>query len=198
MRVIYAECILKALTWCALCATGKAKPSCVMMTGLRKCRFECRQDTDVHDGLCDGLADMNFFTFLKSSVWAYPILEVMHIFGIGLLLGNLVLLEMRVFGRGAQLDAKALASLSLGIAGVGFLVAALTGLLMFASQAAELLVNRAFTFKMILLILAGCNAAWFHGRASLEKLDSTARCQMLLSGFIWLAVVACGRWIAYI
>ena len=141
---------------------------------------------------------MNFFAELKSSVWAYPALEVAHICGIALLLGNLVLLELRVFGRGAALDVKALASLSLGIAGVGFSLAALTGLLMFASQAAELLTNRVFTLKMILLMLAGCNAAWFHGRASLEKLDLTARLQMLVSGFIWLAVVACGRLIAYV
>ena len=141
---------------------------------------------------------MNFFAALKSSVWAYPALEVLHICGIALLLGNLVLLEMRVFGRGAMLDVKALASLSLGIAGVGFCLAAASGLLMFASQAAELLTNRAFILKMILLMLAGCNAAWFHGRASLQQLDKTARMQMLLSSAIWLAVVACGRWIAYI
>lgn len=141
---------------------------------------------------------MNFLTSLKSSVWVFPALEVMHIFGIALLVGNLVLLEVRVLGFGAQLDSKALASLSLGIAGVGFALAASTGLLMFASQAAELLTNRAFTLKMILLMLAGCNAAWFHGRASLEKLDLIARCQMVFSGFMWLAVVACGRWIAYV
>ena len=141
---------------------------------------------------------MNLFVTLKSSVWAYPALEVMHICGISLLLGNLVLLELRVFGRGAMLDVKALASLSLGIATVGFCMAAASGLLMFASQAAELLTNRAFTFKMILLMLAGCNAAWFHGRASLEKLDGLARWQLVMSTLIWLAVVVCGRWIAYI
>ena len=141
---------------------------------------------------------MNFFAALKSSVWAYPALEVMHICGIALLLGNLVLLEMRVFGLGKQLDIKALASLSLGIAGVGFSLAATSGLLMFASQAVELLTNRAFTLKMVLLMLAGCNAAWFHGRASLVKLDMTARLQMVFSSVIWLAVVACGRWIAYV
>jgi hypothetical protein len=141
---------------------------------------------------------MNFFAALKSSVWAYPALEVVHICGIALLLGNLVLLEMRVFGRGALLDVKALASLSLGIAGVGFLLAALSGLLMFASQAAELLTNRAFTLKMILLMLAGCNVAWFHGRGSLDKLDGIARWQMVMSTLIWLAVVTCGRWIAYV
>lgn len=141
---------------------------------------------------------MSLFAALKSSVWAYPALEVTHICGIALLLGNLVLLEMRVFGRGAQLDVKALATLSLGIAGTGFFLAAASGLLMFASQAAELLTNRAFTLKMVLLMLAGCNAAWFHGRASLEKLDTVARLQMVVSSLIWLAVVACGRWIAYV
>ena len=141
---------------------------------------------------------MNFFAALKSSVWAYPALEVVHICGIALLVGNLVLLELRVFGRGALLDVKALASLSMGIAVVGFSLVAMSGLLMFASQAAELLTNRAFTLKMILLMLAGCNAAWFHGRGSLDKLDGIARLQMVLSTVIWLAVIICGRWIAYV
>lgn len=141
---------------------------------------------------------MNFFAALTASVWAYPALEVVHIFGIALLVGNLVLLEIRVFGRGATLDVRALATLSLAIAGIGFSLAAASGLLMFATQAAELLTNRVFTLKMILLMLAGCNAAWFHGRGSLDKLDALARWQMVLSTLIWLAVITCGRWIAYV
>ena len=141
---------------------------------------------------------MNFFAVLTASVWAYPALEVVHIFGIALLVGNLVLLEIRVFGRGTTLDVRALATLSLAIAGIGFSLAASSGLLMFATQAAELLTNRVFTLKMILLMLAGCNAAWFHGRGSLDKLDALARWQMVLSTLIWLAVISCGRWIAYV
>ncbi|MDP2817046.1 MAG: hypothetical protein Q8O29_01985 [Polaromonas sp.] len=138
------------------------------------------------------------FESLRSHVWAYPALEVVHIIGIALLLGNLVLLELRVFGLGAALPVKDLSRLSLGIAFTGFSVVAASGLLMFASQPAELLANRAFTLKMLLLLAAGCNAAWFHGRASLEKLDALARVQMAVSTLIWLAVVACGRWIAYV
>ena len=145
-----------------------------------------------------GGGGIDFFAALKSSTWAYPALEVVHIFGIALLVGNLVLLEMRVFGRGALLDVKALASLGLGIAAVGFSLSALSGLLMFATQAAELLTNRAFTLKMVLLMLAGCNAAWFHGRGSLVKLDGLARWQMGVSTLVWLAVITCGRWIAYV
>jgi hypothetical protein len=56
----------------------------------------------------------------------------------------------------------------------------------------------AFTLKMVLLMLAACNAAWFHGRDSLGRLDGIARLQMVLSSLIWLAVLACGRWIAYV
>ncbi|WP_431096238.1 hypothetical protein [Polaromonas aquatica] len=138
------------------------------------------------------------FTAIKTHVWAFPALEVVHISGIALLLGNLVLLELRVFGLGSGLPVKELARLSLGVAVVGFTLAVFSGLLMFASQPAELLSNRAFTLKMLLLFIAGCNAAWFHGRGSLDKLDAWARAQMILSTLIWLAVVACGRWIAYL
>ena len=138
------------------------------------------------------------FAALRSHLWAYPALEIVHITGIALLLGNLVLLELRVFGLGAALPINALARLSLGLAATGFSLAAASGLLMFASQPAELLANRAFTLKMLLLFAAACNAGWFHGRASLDRLDVVARAQMVLSTLIWLAVVACGRWIAYL
>lgn len=138
------------------------------------------------------------FTALRSHVWAYPALEVVHIVGIALLLGNLVLLELRVFGWGAAIAPRDLARLSLSLALCGFGLAALSGLVMFATQPQELLANRAFTLKMLLLMLAACNAAWFHGRGSLARLDGLARAQMLLSTVIWLAVVACGRWIAYL
>lgn len=138
------------------------------------------------------------FAALRSHLWAYPALEIVHICGIALLLGNLVLLELRVFGLGAALPVRALARLSLGLAAVGFSIAAASGLLMFASQPAELLANRAFTLKMLLLLAAACNAGWFHGRASLDKLDGLARAQMVLSTLIRLAVLACGRWIAYL
>ncbi|WP_096697712.1 hypothetical protein [Polaromonas sp. AER18D-145] len=138
------------------------------------------------------------FAELRSHLWAYPALEMVHITGIALLLGNLVLLELRVFGLGAALPVKDLARLSLGLALSGFVIAAASGLLMFASQPGELLANRAFTLKMLLLFTAACNAAWFHGRGSLGKLDVWARVQMAMSTLIWLAILACGRWIAYL
>lgn len=137
------------------------------------------------------------FAPLQTHPWAYPALEVVHLLGIALLLGNLALLEARVFGAGAALALRPLARLALSIAVAGFALAAGSGLLMFATQPQELLANQAFTLKMLLLALAGCNAAWFHARGSLDRVDTTARLQMAASFLVWLAVLGCGRWIAY-
>lgn len=134
---------------------------------------------------------------LGAHPWAYPMLEVVHIIGVALILGNMVLLELRVFGWASELPVEPLARLSLGLAGLGFGLAAVTGLLMFGTQPAELLANRVFTIKMALIMLAGCNAGWFHARRSLQLQDTTARMSLLLSSVIWILVITCGRWIAY-
>ena len=80
---------------------------------------------------------------------------------------------------------------------IGFGLAAASGLLMFASQAAELMANRAFVIKMGLLALAGANAGLFHARDGLTRLDALARLQTELSLGLWLGGIICGRWIGY-
>lgn len=135
---------------------------------------------------------------LGAHPWAYPMLEVVHLLGVALLLGNLVLLELRVFGWGAALPVEPLARLSLSLAVCGFALAAVSGLLMFGTQPGELLANRVFTAKMALIMLAGCNAGWFHARRSLQLQDGTARALMTLSTVLWLLVLTCGRWIGYV
>ena len=56
-------------------------------------------------------------------------------------------------------------------------------------EAGELLGNRAFLVKIVLLACAGLNAAWFHRRG--------AHFQTALSLGLWVGVIVCGRWIAY-
>ena len=138
------------------------------------------------------------FTWIVSHPLAYPALEVLHIVGIALLLGNLALFELRVWGVGRELPLAALARLSLRVALGGFGLITASGLLMFAGQPAELLANRAFVIKIGLVLLAGLNAALFHARGSLQRLDRSARALTVVSLGLWLAVIICGRWIAYV
>ncbi len=135
--------------------------------------------------------------WIASDPYAYPALEVVHIVGVALLLGNLLALELRVWGVARELPLQALArlSLSLSLAGFGLLVA--SGVLMFAAAPNDMLGNNSFLWKMGLLQLAGLNAAWFHARGGLARIDGMARAQTVLSLGLWLTIIMLGRWIAY-
>jgi hypothetical protein len=136
--------------------------------------------------------------WILSSSFAYPALESAHIVGIALLVGSLIVFEMRIFGAGTALDPQALARLALPVTLAGFGLAAGSGGLMFASQADEMLANRAFLLKMGLVLMAGVNALAFHLRGGLARRDALASAQTALSLGLWLAVIICGRWIAYV
>jgi hypothetical protein len=136
--------------------------------------------------------------WIASHPVAYPALEVVHIVGIALLLGSLVLVELRVWGLGAELPLPALARLALSVTVAGFALVLFSGLLMFAANPAEMLANRAFLIKLGLVQLAGLNAAWFHARRSLQRCDRVARVQTVLSSGLWIGAIICGRWIAYL
>ena len=129
--------------------------------------------------------------------WVYPSLEVVHIVGIGLLIGSLVVFELRVWGLGRAVELHALARLALPISVSGFALVLCSGLVMFLSQIDEMLGNTAFVVKMGLVAAAGLNAIGFHLRGGLAADDRFARVQTALSLGLWVAVVFCGRWIAY-
>lgn len=136
--------------------------------------------------------------WIVNSPFAYPALESLHIVGIALLLGSLVVFELRVWGAAPDIPARSLARLALGVTLAGFGLAAISGGLMFAGQPGELLDNRAFLVKLALLVVAGLNAIAFHWRGGLATHDGIARAQTVLSLGVWLAVIICGRWIAYV
>ena len=144
------------------------------------------------------VAGFSGIPWIASHPIAYPALEVVHIVGIALLLGSLVVLELRVWGLGPELPVRPLARLALTITATGFALVVCSGLLMFASQPAELLSNRAFLLKLGLVSLAGLNALWFHARDGLRRCDALACAQTVLSTGLWLAAIICGRWIAYL
>jgi len=141
--------------------------------------------------------DPGFWASLASHPWVYPALEALHLMGLGALFGSLLVLELRLLGWGRQLDVQGLVRLAVPLALAGFAVCLVTGAGMFATQPWELWVNRAFRLKLLLILLAGLNAAWFHWRRGAARADGLSRLQCLLSVGIWIAVIICGRWIAY-
>lgn len=134
--------------------------------------------------------------WLRTSL-AYPILETVHIVGLATMFGSLLIVELCLLGVIQRPDIVALARQVLPWSLLGFALVAATGLSMFFARAAELISNPVFLVKMLLIMTAGLNAAWLHSRGPLDAASLATRIQAAVSLLIWLAVIACGRWIAY-
>lgn len=152
-------------------------------------------------GLAAALAALPLAQAIRTSAWAYPMLETGHIIGLATLLGTMLLVELQVLGASRARDRLAYAQLAahaLPWTLAGFGLAIITGALMFVSRAEELVWNRAFLTKMPLIACAGLNALWFTLRRSGHRGDTVAKLQAGASILIWLGVITCGRLIAYV
>jgi hypothetical protein len=135
---------------------------------------------------------------IRDSVWAYPLLETVHIASFAALIGSVLLFELRVFGVASAIGVVPLARLALRTALIAFACAAISGALLFIPSANELAAHPAFQVKLVLILIAGLNAAVFHLRGGVRGHDAVARLQALASLVLLLAVLAAGRLIAYL
>lgn len=156
-------------------------------------------------GLLQALEQGGIGEAMRSSMWLYPIVETVHILGFILLVGAVLMFDLRVLGLSKRVPVRMLAGhlLPWGAAALVLIVPA--GLLMFASDASSMVGNRAFVIKMVLLMLAGTNAAAFHlgPFRSVNDWDQgvptplSARLHAGASLLLWIGIVTCGRMIAY-
>ena len=156
---------------------------------------------------CRWLQQTSWATAIRDSLWLFPIIETLHIFGIVALVGSTSILDLRLMGLTFREEpVSKLARRFLPWTWFGFLVQVSTGFLMFASEALKMYGNWAFVMKMILIGVAGVNAFVFHSLAyqSVDKWDNdpiapvSARIAGAVSILLWFGIVALGRWIAYV
>jgi len=140
---------------------------------------------------------------LRDDAWLYPVVEIVHIVGFTLLVGAAAMFDLRLLGFGRSLPVQALARHLLPWSWVGLLLIVPSGLLMFTTQP-ELLDNDVFLLKLALIAAAGLNALVFHAgpwRAAggwPHTAPAWARLHAVLSLLLWIAVIACGRLLAYV
>jgi len=135
---------------------------------------------------------------VRTSAWAYPVLEAVHLCSLAALFGGLLVLDLRLFGAGREVGLRPLARLSTRVAAGGFLGAAGSGALLWVSDAVALSENPAFLAKLALITVAGVNAALFHLRGSVRRHDRIAHLQAGVSLALWIGVIFAGRLIAYV
>jgi len=162
---------------------------------------------EIFVGFCKWLEHTGWGTAIRDSVWLFPVIETLHIFGIISLVGGTSILDLRLMGLTFRDEpVSKLGKRFLPWAWFGFIVQVVTGILMFASEASKMNTNWAFQVKMLLILVAGLNAAVFHSLAyqSVDKWDRdpiapfSARVAGSASILLWFGIVAMGRWIAYV
>jgi hypothetical protein len=99
---------------------------------------------------------------MRQWLWLYPSVEIVHIVGIGLLFGSIVVFDLRLLGLARDIPVKRLARHVLPWSAGSFLLIVLSGLLMFTAHATEFIDSEVFVIKMLLIMAAGLNAALFH------------------------------------
>lgn len=141
---------------------------------------------------------------VAESLWGYPLLETIHSIGMAMLIGSLGLINLRVLGFKRELPLVGTAQL-LPLAWLGFTLNALSGSLLFTSDAVYFFESWTFRVKMLFVALAGLNAGLLGqrvfrdaaGAAAVEPSSGT-KAIALTSLVFWFGAACAGRLIAYL
>jgi hypothetical protein len=128
---------------------------------------------------------------IKNS-WVFPVIQSVHLVGIALLVGSIVLIDLRLLDY--ALRGYSVTEIRRRFAPwmrAGFAIMLTTGPVLFASDVTRYVNNPAFIFKMAVLLLALAFHFTIHGRT-----DKPGKLVGLISILLWTCVVIGGRAIA--
>jgi hypothetical protein len=135
----------------------------------------------------------------------YPVILTLHSVGLALLVGLIVIIDLRVLGWGAVLPIPALRRF-MGVVWIGFWTNAFTGTLLFLIAPDKLFHSTLFRFKLAfiaggLILGALLNSSLlskgdeYGTNASAPNLREKALAALSLT--CWIAAIFVGRWLAY-
>ena len=151
--------------------------------------------------VCSWLAATAISQDLQSVGWVVPTVQSVHILGIAMVVAPTILMDLRLLGVGGEGPpvARLFASL-MPVVWWALLALLLSGLLLIVAEPRRELLNVMFWSKMALLAVALTVTAGLQ-RWSKINAPSTppgVRAAALLSLALFVAIIGCGRWIAYV
>jgi hypothetical protein len=157
--------------------------------------------------ICQWIQDTKFGTDLRESQYMFPIVESIHVLGLGASVGLILWTDLRLVGAALRREpAIEVHEQMKPWMLTGFVVMMLSGALLFWSEAAKLYGSNTFRAKLIFLAIAGINALVFETREArtgevrrieLGSLPLRARLAGWVSLIAWTGVIVFGRWTAY-
>jgi hypothetical protein len=138
---------------------------------------------------------------IRQSLWLFPVIEAVHLLGLSVLGGSVLIVDLRMLGAGLRNHAISKVARDARPWFVGALVLMLlTGWALFSSEAIKCYYNFSFWVKITTLPVAIVFALLIRDRiAARAGIDATTSTRMagLLSIALWFTVAAAGRWIGF-
>jgi hypothetical protein len=138
---------------------------------------------------------------VRTSLWLFPVIESIHLLGLSLLGGAVLIVDLRLLGFG--LTKQSIAQVARGAhpwLRAGLAVMVTTGVLLFLSEAVKCYHNPSFRVKMAVLPIALVFTFAVRKRvATDDALVTSAKSRLVgaVSLMLWFTVAAAGRWIGY-
>ena len=154
--------------------------------------------------LLQALAGSPVAQALRSSMVFYVFTNAAHILAIGLVVGSLATLDLRLLGAFRATPVAVLGPPLSRVAMFGVMLAVATGFLLFSVRPAEYVQNPAFLTKIALVTLGVLNALLLHfgGRwrdiLAGGAISPRVRISALLSLLTWIGAILAGRWIGFL
>lgn len=142
---------------------------------------------------------------VEGTEWLFPIIESIHVLALTLVFGSIAMVDLRLIGlTRTRTPLSRLAAETLPWTWSAWIVAAITGTLMFMSKAVTYSGNFQFRMKLVCMALAAVNMLIFHFGAYRQvaawengSFPTSARIAGGFSLAFWVAVVFFGRWIGF-
>lgn len=156
--------------------------------------------------ICQFIQESKIGSAIRESEIVFPIIESLHVLGLAVSVGAIVLLDLRLtgLGMGRVMPSQIMRRLKPWYM-TGFATMIVTGALLTWAEAEKLYRSPTFRWKLIFLIIAGLNAAYYEVKyvPSMDSWDGKtelptgAKMAGWCSLISWAAVIGFGRWTAY-
>ena len=155
--------------------------------------------------LAIAIQDTDFFTALRESALAYPIIMSTHLASIALFGGMILMTDLRLLGLAMTgTPVSEVVGQLRAWKRLGFVIMVACGILLFGAKAGSYYDNPYFQMKISLLVLVGVHALVFrrgvYANPALDRarvMPGNAKLAACLSLVLWVGILSCGRWIAY-
>ena len=157
------------------------------------------------EAIYEWLQNTSLADAIGQSSYLFPLIESLHVLSITVMMGSIALVDLRLVGlinreRAVSQELREVLPFTIG----AFISSVITGTLLFTSHAVQYMSNGPFVAKMALMLAAGVNILVFHGvsQRTMPQWDlGRPPLRAVIAGstslILWIAVVACGRWIGF-